>query len=176
MPAGGITVLDSFLAYTFVDLVGYGEGTGYLKTILRETYNFEVDLSKTFGHFGAKGDGLFTHIKSKVVIMLCTAKDLFWLMLLVVLSGKTFIHGLAKIQTRQMFARVPPEDPPQQPNFLPNPVHQPTDFDRAGDVGFVGVIERNRMFETAYDPMYQHAGLFGNAGRQQDSNIYRVYF
>ena len=36
MPAGGPLAFDTFMIYTFINLVGYGEDAGFLKTWLRE--------------------------------------------------------------------------------------------------------------------------------------------
>lgn len=62
---------------------------------------------------------------------------------------------------------------------MPNPVLQPTESDIPNDIStanFVGVLQRNRNFETMYQAEYQLLGLTGTAGRQQDRNHYRVYF
>ena len=56
---------------------------------------------------------------------------------------------------------------------------QPTEFDLVAELttdNFEGVMERNRNFETIYQPSFQISGLFGNAGRQQDRSHYRVYY
>ena len=37
-------------------------------------------------------------------------------------------------------------------------------------------MQRNRNFETIYEPQYQISGVIGRAGQQQDRNQYRVYF
>ena len=54
-------------------------------------------------------------------------------------------------------------------NRQPNLVREPDFFDLIGDIGdanFVGVIQRNRNFETIYEPQYQMSGLLGRAGEE----------
>ena len=58
-------------------------------------------------------------------------------------------------------------------------MRQPDPTDLIEDIqaaNFVGVMQRNRTFETVYQPEYQISGHIGVAGRQQDRNHYRVYF
>ena len=49
MPAGGALAYDTHMTYTFINLMGYGEGSasGYLRTILRDNPG-EVDFAEEF--------------------------------------------------------------------------------------------------------------------------------
>ena len=49
MPAGGALAYDTHMTYTFINLMGYGEGSasGYLRTILRDKPT-EVDFANDF--------------------------------------------------------------------------------------------------------------------------------
>ena len=47
MPTGGPLAFDTYMIYTFINLVGYGESSGFLKTWLREEDQnmIQVDFS-----------------------------------------------------------------------------------------------------------------------------------
>lgn len=106
MPFGGSLGYDTFMIYTFVNMFGFGENKGYLRTILREEESMlEVDLDKDFQRFGSSGEGIWGHLKHKLYILVGTLLDLAFMSLLVLATCKVFLHSLARIQTKQMFAR-----------------------------------------------------------------------
>ena len=101
MPLGGAMAYDTFTVYSFINLFGYGpEGkAGYLKTWLRDDPLF-VDLKADLSGLGSKGDGLWGHFKCKMYLFFGCVYDLCCLFLLVLLTGKVFIHSVSKIQTK----------------------------------------------------------------------------
>mmetsp|Transcript_25114 Transcript_25114/g.33672 ORF Transcript_25114/g.33672 Transcript_25114/m.33672 type:complete len:207 (-) Transcript_25114:1635-2255(-) len=107
MPAGGALAFDTHMTYTFINLMGYGHqnSSGYLKSLLRDDDPLEIDLATDFSKLGSRGDGIWGHFKSKAYLMFDCLCDLTYMMLLVLISCKVFIHAIAKIQTKQMFAR-----------------------------------------------------------------------
>lgn len=106
MPVGGSLGYDTFLTYSFVNMFGYGTDAGYLRTMLREDSSMlEVDLSEDFKQLGSSGEGIWGHVKNKLYILFYTLSDLAYMALLVLATCKVFLHSLARIQTKQMFAR-----------------------------------------------------------------------
>ena len=107
MPVGGPIGYDTFAVYTFISLIGYGQDAGYLKTWLRGAAEnmLEVDFSVDLGNLGSSGDGLWGHAKRKMYLLTDCLTELAYMLLLVLISGKVFIHSLARMQTKQMFAR-----------------------------------------------------------------------
>jgi hypothetical protein len=102
MALGGAIAYDSLLAYTFIDMVGYGhENSGYLSTMLRDDESFfGVDLQRDFAYLGAKGDGIFGHFKNKVYLIVDCMVDLAYLCMLVLITCKVMVHSISKLQTR----------------------------------------------------------------------------
>ena len=106
MPVGGPIGYDTFVVYTFISLIGYGQNAGFLKTLLRNDDSMlDVDFSVDLGHLGSKGEGLWGHAKCKVYLLVDCLVELAYMLLLVLIAGKVFIHSVARIQTKQMFAR-----------------------------------------------------------------------
>lgn len=106
MPAGGNLAYDTHTIYTFIDLIGFGHGdsSGYLRTWFRDD-PLEVDFGEDFISMGGKGSGLWGHLKCKTYLFIDCLFDLGYIMLLVLITGKLIIHGAAKFQTKQIFAR-----------------------------------------------------------------------
>ena len=106
MPAGGNLAYDTHTIYTFINLIGFGHSnnSGYLRTLLRDD-PLEVDFANDFKSQGAKGEGLWGHFKNKTYVLIDCLFDLAYIMLLVLITGKVLIHAVAKLQTKQLFAR-----------------------------------------------------------------------
>lgn len=120
MPVGGSLGYDTFMTYTFVNMFGYGNDSGYLRTILREDSSMlEIDLGEDFKFLGSSGEGIWGHTKNKLYILFSTLTDLAYMALLVLATCKVLLHSLARIQTKQMFARDLNLDqqPQNQPQF-----------------------------------------------------------
>ena len=108
MPVGGPISYDTFMVYTFISLIGYGQDAGYLRTSLRDIDDekmLDIDFGTDLGALGSKGDGLWGHAKCKMYLLIDCIVELSYMLLLVVIAGKVFFHSLARIQTKQMFAR-----------------------------------------------------------------------
>ena len=108
MPVGGPIGYDTFMVYTFISLVGYGQDAGYLKTWLRNDDSpnmLEIDFGVDLSILGSTGDGLWGHAKYKIYLLIDCLAELTYMLLLVLIACKVFFHSLARIQTKQMFAR-----------------------------------------------------------------------
>ena len=65
----------------------------------------EIDFSKDLSALGSSGDGLWGHAKCKMYLLYDCLVELTYMLLLVNISCKVFFHSLARVQTKQMFAR-----------------------------------------------------------------------
>ena len=65
----------------------------------------EIDFREDLSRLGSSGDGIWSHTKHKMFLLFETLCDLGYLLLLVVIACKVLLHSLARIQTKQMFAR-----------------------------------------------------------------------
>ena len=100
MPVGGPISYDTFMVYTFISLIGYGQNSGFLKTSLRnlDAENMlDVDFSVDLGALGSRGDGLWGHAKSKMYLLIDCIIELTYMLLLVLIACKVFFHSLARI-------------------------------------------------------------------------------
>lgn len=105
MPLGGPLGYDTSFFYTFVNLFGYGQ-TGFLRTILRDEESMlEIDFKEDLSRLGSSGDGIWSHTKHKIYLLYETLRDLSCMLFLVVITCKVFLHSLARLQTKQFFAR-----------------------------------------------------------------------
>lgn len=106
MPVGGPIGYDTFMIYTFISLIGYGENAGHLKTWLRgDDSMIDINFGEDLSALGSSGDGLWGHAKSKLYLLIDTMIELTYMLLLVLISCKVLLHSMARIQTKQMFAR-----------------------------------------------------------------------
>ena len=106
MPVGGPLGYDTFMVYMFINLVGYGQNAGYLKTWFRdEESTLEIDFKNELAAFGSRGDGLWGHAKCKAYMIFDCLYELTQMLLLILVSCKILVHSLTRIQTKQMFAR-----------------------------------------------------------------------
>ena len=116
MPLGGPLGYDTSFSYTFINLFGYGK-TGFLRTILRdEDRVLEIDFNEDLSRLGSSGDGIWSHSKHKIFLLYYTLCDLGYMLLFVMISCKVLLHSLARLQTKQLFARDVSLDFPNQ-NF-----------------------------------------------------------
>ena len=116
MPLGGPLGYDTSFSYTFINLFGYGK-TGFLRTILRdEDRVLEIDFNEDLSRLGSSGDGIWSHSKQKIFLLYYTLCDLSYMLLFVMISCKVLLHSLARLQTKQLFARDVSLDFPNQ-NF-----------------------------------------------------------
>jgi len=116
MPLGGPLGYDTSFSYTFINLFGYGK-TGFLRTILRdEDRVLEIDFNEDLSRLGSSGDGIWSHSKHKIFLLYYTLCDLSYMLLFVMISCKVLLHSLARLQTKQLFARDISLDFPNQ-NF-----------------------------------------------------------
>lgn len=116
MPLGGPLGYDTSFSYTFINLFGYGK-TGFLRTILRdEDRVLEIDFNEDLSRLGSSGDGIWSHSKHKIFLLYYTLCDLSYMLLFVMISCKVLLHSLARLQTKQLFARDVSLDFPNQ-NF-----------------------------------------------------------
>ena len=100
MPVGGPIGYDTFMIYTFINLVGYGEDAGYMKTWLRKEgseYMLDVDFGEDLVVLGSSGDGIWSHITSKISVIFDCFSDLSFLLILVLIASKIFLHSLARM-------------------------------------------------------------------------------
>ena len=87
MPLGGSLGYDTLLAYTYINLFGYGLKGGFLKSILRsEERVLEIDFKQDFSRLGSSGDGVWSHCMHKMQLLCETLRDLGYLLLLVVIT------------------------------------------------------------------------------------------
>ena len=103
MPVGGPIGYDTFMIYTFINMVGYGEDAGYLKTLLRKEGSqnmLDVDFGEDLVVLGSSGDGIWSHITSKIYVLFDCLSDLSFLLILVLISSKVLLHSLARMQTK----------------------------------------------------------------------------
>jgi hypothetical protein len=84
---------DTYVIYSFVNLVGFGPQKGYLKTLLRDE-PFWVDFEKDF--IGSSGQGLWRHFETKAWLLIDTLWSLMILMCCTVAIGKVFLYSLSK--------------------------------------------------------------------------------
>jgi len=116
MPLGGPLGYDTSFSYTFINLFGYGK-TGFLRTILRdEDRVLEIDFNEDLSRLGSSGDGIWSHSKHKIFLLYYTLCDLSYMLFFVMISCKVLLHSLARLQTKQLFARDVSLDFPNQ-NF-----------------------------------------------------------
>ena len=116
MPLGGPLGYDTSFSYTFINLFGYGK-TGFLRTILRdEDRVLEIDFNEDLSRLGSSGDGIWSHSKHKIFLLYYTLCDLGYMLFFVMISCKVLLHSLARLQTKQLFARDVSLDFPNQ-NF-----------------------------------------------------------
>ena len=101
MPAGGNLAYDTHTIYSFIDLIGFGhqDSSGYLRTLFRDEA-LEVDFGTDLLTMGGKGNGLWGHLKCKASLLIDCLFELGYMMLMVLISGKFFIHAVAKFQTK----------------------------------------------------------------------------
>lgn len=101
MPVGGPLGYDSFMAYTFIGLVGYGQPySGYLRTWLRANDApdmLDIDLNEDLKVLGSRGDGLWSHCLHKLYLLFDCLYELCYLLLLVLTSCKILIHSMTKM-------------------------------------------------------------------------------
>ena len=64
----------------------------------------DVDFGEDLVVLGSSGDGIWSHITSKIYIVFDCLSDLSFMLILVLISSKVFLHSLARMQTKQMFA------------------------------------------------------------------------
>ena len=80
MPVLGHLGYDTHVLYSLINMVGYGERTGYLSTILRGDNKgirmFSVDFAKDLTTLGESGDGIFAHFKHKFNLMIDSLYEL----------------------------------------------------------------------------------------------------
>ena len=103
MPVGGPIGYDIFMIYTFINMVGYGEDAGFLKTWLRKEGSqrmLDIDFSEDLVVLGSSGDGIWSHITSKIYVLFDCLSDLSFLLILVLISSKVLLHSLARMQTK----------------------------------------------------------------------------
>ena len=101
MPVGGALGYDTFMTYMFVNLIGYGQNAGFMKTWFRdEKSTFEIDFNEDLNGLGSKGDGLWGHAKNKAYMIYECLKELAQMLLLVIISCKIFLHSVVRIQTK----------------------------------------------------------------------------
>ena len=98
MPVGGPISYDTFIVYTFISLIGYGQDAGYLRTSLRgDESMLDIDFGADLGALGSRGDGLWGHAKCKMYLLIDCIVELSYMLLLIVIAGKVFFHSLARI-------------------------------------------------------------------------------
>ena len=106
MPAGGNLAYDTHTIYSFIDLIGFGhqDSSGYLRSLFRSE-PLEIDFGTDLLTMGGKGNGLWGYFTCKFLLLIDCLFDLFYMMLMVLMAGKLLIHAVAKIQTKQLFAK-----------------------------------------------------------------------